>query len=581
MYKKLYICLLLLLFSTGFYAQDKVVELKILQTSDIHGNFFPYCFITNQPKSGGLSRVHSLVKQEREEYGDNLILLDNGDILQGQPSVYYYNYIDTVSTHLCSDMLNYIGFDAGNVGNHDIEAGHPVYDRWINNSNFPILGANIVNEATNEPHLLPYIIFEREGVKVAVLGMLTPAIPAWLPENLWSGLRFDDMEETARKWIPIIQEKEAPDVIVGLFHSGQNSIKLSDMYNENASVDVATNVPGFDIVMIGHDHVADFSKITNIAGDTVLIVNPANDGNLVGDITIKAILKDGEVTKKTIDGKLVDTNQYPISQEFMEQFSSQYDKVHDFVSKRIGHFTTDISTRPAYFGSSAFVDLIHSLQLGISGADISFAAPLSFDASIAKGDIYVSDMFNFYKYENMLYVMELSGQEIKDFLEESYYLWSNEMKSPKDHLLSFKDKDDKSKSQYYKLKNMSFNFDSAAGIIYTVDATKPKGEKIEIISMADNSPFDLNKTYKVALNSYRGNGGGELLTKGAGIPQEELKDRIIFSTDKDLRYYLMQYIEKQDTITPKAMNQWKFIPEGWTTNAAKRDYKKLFSESKK
>ena len=264
MYKKLYICLLLLLFSTGFYAQDKVVELKILQTSDIHGNFFPYCFITNQPKSGGLSRVHSLVKQEREEYGDNLILLDNGDILQGQPSVYYYNYIDTVSTHLCSDMLNYIGFDAGNVGNHDIEAGHPVYDRWINNSNFPILGANIVNEATNEPHLLPYIIFEREGVKVAVLGMLTPAIPAWLPENLWSGLRFDDMEETARKWIPIIQEKEAPDVIVGLFHSGQNSIKLSDMYNENASVDVATNVPGFDIVMIGHDHVADFSKITKI-----------------------------------------------------------------------------------------------------------------------------------------------------------------------------------------------------------------------------------------------------------------------------------------------------------------------------
>ena len=579
--KKIYIWCLLLLSSTCLFAQDKEVELKVLQTSDVHGNFFPYCFITKQPKSGGLSRVHSLVKEERDIHGDNLILLDNGDILQGQPSVYYYNYIDTVAQHLCSEMLNYIGYDAGNMGNHDIEVGHPVYDRWIEQCNFPLLGANIVNVTTNEPYLTPYKVFEKDGVKVAVLGMLTPAIPVWLPENLWCGLRFEDMEETARKWIPIIQEKESPDVIIGLFHAGQSAIKLSDKYNENASIDVATNVPGFDVVLIGHDHVAENKKIVNVNGDSVLIINPSSDANLVGDITIKATLKDGKVVDKSIDGKLIDTNQYPISEEFTEKFSPQFANVQEFVSKKIGTFTTDISTRPAYFGSSAFVDLIHSLQLDISGADISFAAPLSLDAYIDKGDIYVSDMFNFYKYENMLYVMELSGQEIKDFLEESYYLWTNQMKSPKDHLLSFKGDDDTTKNRSYKLRNMSFNFDSAAGIIYTVDVTKPKGEKINIISMADNTPFDLSKTYKVALNSYRGNGGGELLTKGAGIPQDQLKDRIVSSTDKDLRYYLMQYIEQQGTIAPKAMNQWKFIPEGWTTNAAKRDYKKLFGDSKK
>lgn len=125
-------------------------------------------------------------------------------------------------------------------------------------------------------------------------------------------------------------------------------------------------------------------------------------------------------------------------------------------------------------------------------------------------------------------------------------------------------------------RNFSYNFDSAAGIVYTVDVTKPVGEKVNIISMADGSPFDMGKRYKVALNSYRGNGGGELLTKGAGIPQDKLKERILYSTDKDLRFYLMQYIEQKGVIDPQALGQWKFIPEEWTVPASRRDYELLF-----
>ena len=177
----------------------------------------------------------------------------------------------------------------------------------------------------------------------------------------------------------------------------------------------------------------------------------------------------------------------------------------------------------------------------LTGADVSFAAPLSFDAKIDKGDITISDMFSLYKYENMLYTMNLTGAEIKGFLEESYAMWTNRMKSPDDHVLLLKERK-KGQENYVSFVNFSFNFDSAAGIIYTVDVTKPKGEKITILKMADGKPFDENKTYKVALNSYRGNGGGELLTKGAGIPQDELKSRIIHSTDKDLRYYMLSLI---------------------------------------
>lgn len=576
MKKFAFIFVVLFGFALSLTAQEREVKLKIVQTSDVHGNYYPYNFITQKDWAGSLARVHAFVQKKREIYKDNLILLDNGDILQGQPTAYYYNYIDTVSPHLCAEMMNYMGYDAGNMGNHDVETGRRVFDRWISECNFPVLGANIIDTATGETHLKPYKVMERDGVKIVVLGMITPAIPAWLSENLWKGLRFDDMEQTAKKWMKIIREKEKPDLVIGLFHAGQDAFLMSGKYNENASLSVAKNVPGFDMVLMGHDHARECKKIANVAGDSVLIIDPASNAAVVSNVDVTIKLKDGKVQSKEIKGVLSATKNYGVSEEFMQKFAPQYNTVEQFVSKKIGTFTEDISTRPAFFGPSAFVDFIHSLQLDISGADISLVAPLSFDAEIKKGDIHVSDMFNLYKYENMLYVMTLSGKEIKDILEDSYYMWTNQMKSPQDHLLWFKEKRREGAEDRASFQNFSFNFDSAAGIIYTVDVTKPKGAKITVVSMADGAPFDLNKVYKVALNSYRGNGGGELLTKGAGIPQEQLKDRIIFSTDKDLRFYLMNYIEKKGTMDPKALNQWKFVPEKWTVPAAKRDYEYLF-----
>ena len=557
-------------------AQEKVVKLKIVETSDVHGNYYPYNFITRHEWKGSLARIYSFVQKEREQYKENLILLDNGDILQGQPTAYYYNYIDTVSPHLCSEMMNFMKYDAGNMGNHDVETGRAVFDRWIATCDFPVLGANIIDMSTGKPHLASYKVLERDGVKIVVLGMITPAIPAWLSENLWKGLRFDDMEETARKWMKIIREKENPDLVIGLFHAGQEAFKMSGKYNENASLNVAKNVPGFDIVLMGHDHARECKKVMNVAGDSVLIIDPASNGIVLSNVDVTLKLKDGKVQSKDIKGELTETEAYGISEDFMKRFAPQYETVQKFVSKKIGTFTESISTHPAFFGPSAFIDLIHTLQLDITGADISFAAPLSFDAEIKKGDVFVSDMFNLYKYENMLYVMTLSGKEIKDFLEMSYYMWTNRMKSPEDHLLWFKKKPRKGAEDRASFQNFSFNFDSASGIIYTVDVTKPQGEKITITSMADGSPFRMDKIYKVALNSYRGNGGGELLTKGSGIPQEDLKGRIIFSTDKDLRFYLMNYIEKKGTMNPKALNQWKFVPEKWTVPAAQRDSEYLF-----
>lgn len=573
---KLLICLMTLLglgsLSAVHASQDGEVTLKLIETSDVHGCYFPYDFIRNKPMKGSLARVSSYVKEQREKY-ENVILMDNGDILQGQPVAYYYNYMDTISEHVCAAMLNYMKYDVGTMGNHDVETGHAVYDRWVRQCNFPVLGANIVDNKTGKPYLPPYQVIEKEGVKIAILGMITPAIPSWLPEQLWSGLHFEDMEDCARKWVKIIREKENPDVLVGLFHAGPEGNKLDNVV-ENGSGNVAKSVPGFDVVFMGHDHTRRYEKVVNVEGDSVLLIDPANMSKVVSEVTFTIKKQDGKVVSKQVEGKLVNMDGYAPDADFLNIFSGAYETTMDFVSRNIGRIEHTISSKEAFFGPSAFVDLIHQLQLDITGADISFCAPLSAYAEIKKGDICVSDMFNLYKYENLLYTMKLTGKEIKDFLEMSYALWTNQMQSPDDHLMLLNEED----NGFGRFKNPSFNFDSAAGIIYTVDVTKPQGEKIRIERMANGEPFDLNKTYRVAVNSYRGNGGGDLLTKGSGIPKAELAKRIVYSTDKDLRYYLMKRIEEVKVLDPKPLNQWKFIPEEWTVPASKRDYDILFGE---
>ena len=214
---------------------EREVTIKIVQTSDIHGNYFPFDYIKGEDTSGSFARIYSYVEQQRKEHGDNLLLFENGDLLQGQPSAYYYNFIDTTSVHLAAEMMNYMKFDAANMGNHDVEAGRDVFERWANDCDFPVLGANIIDTTTGKPFFTPYVVFKRDGIKVAVLGMIPPAVPVWLAENLWKGLRFEDMEETARHWMPIIREKENPDAVIGIFHAGQNAQFLGEKYRENAS----------------------------------------------------------------------------------------------------------------------------------------------------------------------------------------------------------------------------------------------------------------------------------------------------------------------------------------------------------
>jgi 2',3'-cyclic-nucleotide 2'-phosphodiesterase/3'-nucleotidase len=284
-----------------------------------------------------------------------------------------------------------------------------------------------------------------------------------------------------------------------------------------------------------------------------------------------------------IKGQIIDVADFKPDAEFIAKFTPQYKIIDEYVNRVIGSSSATISSRDAYFGPSAFVDMVHSIQLEITGADISFAAPLSFDVQINKGPITVGDMFKLYRFENMLYTMSLSGNEIKKYLEYSYSGWLNTMKGPADLLLKLRlGKDGKPLFTNNKawFKNQSYNFDSAAGINYIVDVSKPEGERVEINGFTDGRPFDKNKMYKVAVNSYRGNGGGGHFTEGAGIAKDELRKRLISSTDRDLRYYILKSIESKKTINPIPLNNWKIIPEKWVKMATSSEYAMLFGINK-
>ncbi len=579
-----YLIVLVLLFSSLLSAQT--VKLKIIQSTDEHGAIFPYDFTDRRDISNSLAQVYSYIKEERAKPDQEVMLLSGGDIIQGTPAVYYYNFEKTNVSHLYADMMNFMKYDAGAVGNHDVETGHSVYDRFNKQIKFPWLAANAINSKTGKPYFKPYAVFNKKGIKIAVLGLITPHIPSWLPEKIWKGIEWEDMIKSAERWLQIINQKEKPDLVIGLFHSGVDyaygNQKADEDKNENASKLIAQRVPGFDIVFVGHDHKGWNYKEKNSLGEDVQILGATSSARDVSVANCTLIFdKENKTWKKEITGEIVESKNYKPDPEFMKKFSKQFEEVKKYVSRPIGSLTETLYAREAIFGPAPFADFVNNIQLELTGAQISFTAPLSMNAKIDKGEVFTGTMFKLYRYENLLYTMQLSGKEVRDYLEFSYKLWYNEMKNCDDHLLNF-DKGDGDKIIYDKrnntplLKNQYYNFDCAAGINYTVDLAKPVGERVTILSMADGSKFDPGKKYKVAVNSYRGNGGGGHLVSGAGIPKEELSKKVITSTEKDLRFYIMKWIEKSKTVTPKTLGNWKVIPEDWWTKGKEKDYKIMF-----
>lgn len=555
-------------------------DLVLLYTTDVHGACLHYDIRHDRPARTSLANVFTYVKEQRSAYPDAVMLFDTGDYLQGQPSMYYYNYIDTLSPHIVPCIDNYIGYDAIGLGNHDIETGEAVYhDLLPKQFEMPVICANAIDERTGKPMFQPYTIVERQGIRIAVLGMITPNIAAWLPKQLWPNLEFQDMVECAQQWIPTIQKKEQPDLLVGLFHCGSDyTISGNDMdtyKNENGGIPAATKVPGFDIILCGHDHQVNLLSIVNVAGDTVQVLDAQTQAAKVGraDIHLELDAATGRY-KKQITTSLIDMTEVEPDAEFCRKFQYAVDTVNTYVRKPLGELKTTLYGEPSLYGPSEFMDFIHEVQLWSTGADISFASVLSPHDSVSAGELTMRHLFTLYKYENLLFKIRMTGAEVKKYLEFGFDRQFNVMKSANDHLLLFQHDDEgKILTNDFgpRLATPTFNYTSAAGIRYTLDVSKPLGERLTIHCMSDGTPFDPEKEYTVAINSYQASGGGDFIPQGLGWSKQELDTHLISAVPKDVRLYVADYIQAKGTIEPHLRGDWQIIPTDWWKRGMETD----------
>ncbi len=555
--------------------KDGEYTFRILTTNDVHGSYFDREYVSDQTDNA-LTNISWYVDSIRVADGaENVILIDDGDCLQGDNAAYYYNYVDTTSKHLFARMVEYIGYDAVVIGNHDIETGHKVYDRLVETMEVPFLAANAIRTDNGEPYFQEYVTLKRHGFNITIIGLTNPNIKSWLSPLLWSGMTFESAIPFAQEAVDRIRAKEKSDVVILAIHAGTGEGDGSQL--ESQGLDLFQSLEGVDFVIAAHDH-----RPVVMDNKKTAFINAGSHCRNLGFGTLKITVDDGHIVSKEVSAELIPVNKNNVDKEMQELFAPEYEAVKAFTLQEVGELKTDLRTRDAYRGMSDYLNLLHTLSLGCTPAQISFAAPLTFNGFVEAGTILYNDLFTIYPFENQLFVVKMTGKEIKDYLEYSYDAWINTIKSSNETLLKIVDQaDPRTGQERWSFVGRSYNFDSAGGLIYDVDVTKPAGERVIIKSLADGGAFDLNAEYNVAMTSYRASGGGEIMRHGAGIDTDRIDDRVV-EYYPEIRDILYEYLVENGDIDPvkigdpAKIGHWEFVPKNLADKALDRDMKRLF-----
>ncbi len=539
---------------------DGVHTLHVLSTNDTHGAWFDSTYVDGNVRNN-IFAVYHYVDSIRNRYGEeNVLLIDGGDCLQGDNAPYYYNYVSADEPHLFPRIAEYMGYDAVCVGNHDIETGHDVYDRLdreLRRGGVAFLGANAVDVATGKPYFAEYKVFRKAGLKVLVIGFTNPNIPAWLDEELWHGLEFESLLPYAQKVVDRASKREKPDLVIVAAHSGTGDGDGGQL--ENQGLDLFRSLRGVDYLICAHDH-SPYTAET----DSIIMSNAGSKSAYLGHAEFNLDVEDGKVLSKESSVSLLRVDRNLADSRMRDCFYPDYLRVRAFTLQEVGYLDCDLYTRDAYGGMSDYMNLLHTVQLSIPEAGLSFAAPLTYNGTIRSGVLCYNDMFTIYPYENQLFVLALKGSEIKSVLEYSYDSW---IQTGKEHILKIKNADDARTGQTrWSFTGRTYNFDSCAGINYTVDVTKDYGERVDILSLSDGSAFEPDAMYNVAMTSYRASGGGGHITYGAGLSDEEVTARIV-AKYPEIREMIYRFFKAESPVSADkfsdrtVLGSWSFVPE--------------------
>ncbi len=521
------------------FAPDRV-QITILGTTDLHGNINPIDYYTNKPDNRGIAKIATLIKRVRKEQ-PNVLLVDSGDTIQGSPLESFHGRKNNQPPDPMMLIMSSLNYDAMAVGNHEYNFGLKVLEKARSEAKFPWLSANTYDKAKQQPHYKPFIVKEVAGVKIGILGLTTPGVPNWDNPPNYAGLEFHEPVAEARKWVPIMREQEKADVVVVAMHMGlSEDLRTGDVSpgqvpHENEAISIAKEVPGVDVIFMGHTH----RDVPSLYINGVLLTQANHWGRHLAraDLYLQRSGSGWRMYAKSARTIPSDDRVEPDPE--VVKLAEPYDQeTQGWLSRVIGESPEELTAREARFRDTAILDLIQKVQLEAGKADVSMVASFNSEARIAKGPVSVRDIAGLYVYENTLAVLEVTGQQLKDALEHSakYFKDSEPGKTPRDLINE---------------KIPAYNFDIAEGVTYDLDISKPVGQRIQNLRFR-GQPLALTRKLRLATNNYRVNGGGGYdMYKNAPV---------VYRSSEEIRELIIDWVERNKAVPAKPNNNWRIIP---------------------
>ncbi len=516
------------------------VQITILGTTDLHGNINPIDYYTDKPDNRGLAKVATLIKRVRKEQ-PNTLLIDSGDTIQGSPLESFHSRKNNVRTDPMMLVMNSLNYDAMAVGNHEYNFGLKVLEKARGEAKFPWLSGNTYDKGTQRTHYKPYIVKDVAGVKIGILGLTTPGIPYWDNPPNYAGLEFHEPVAEARKWVTTLRTQEKVDVVVIAMHMGlgedlrTGEVSPGQIPHENEAISIAKEVPGVDVIFMGHTH----RDVPSLYINGVLLTQANHWGRHLAraDLYLQKEPSGWRVYAKSARTMPSDDRVEPDPE--VVKLAEPYDRqTQEWLGRVVAESPEELTAEDARFRDTAILDLIQKVQLEAGKADVSMVASFNQNARIDKGPATVRDIAELYVYENTLVVLEVTGQQLKDALEHSakYYTDYQPGKTPRELIND---------------KIPAYNFDIAEGVTYQIDISKPIGSRIQNLRFK-GQPLSMTRKLRLATNNYRVNGGGGY-TMYKNAP-------VVYRSSEEIRELMVDWLERHKTIPTKPNNNWSIIP---------------------
>ncbi|KMY53450.1 2', 3'-cyclic nucleotide 2'-phosphodiesterase [Bacillus sp. FJAT-27231] len=522
----------------------KKIKLNILETSDVHGAIFPIHYGTNKTADHGLARLSTAIKQVRKE-NDHVLLVDNGDFLQGTPLASFYYRSLRHGVHPMIKAMNYLQYDAAVLGNHEFNYGMEILSKAEQDAHFPFLSANILHKESKSPYFgRPYFIKNfASGIKAAVLGITTSYIPNWEKPEYICGLSFTDVVAAAQRWVHYIREVEKPDIMIVSYHGGfeidlSNGERIETKEKgENQAYRICREVEGIDVLLTGHQH-----RITAEFINGVAVVQPGFSGAAMGQVTAEFTLSEESVKLSDLSVGIIEAKHFIADKEILELVKEEEQQTQKWLDEVIGTIEGNMEINDPFqvrLTEHPLIELINRVQMEASQTDISCTALFHNGSRGLPTEVTMRDIVSNYIYPNSLAVIEITGEEMKKALERSASYFT---------LLPNGRPGVSPKFSYPKPQH--YNYDMWEGIGYTINLQKAPGSRIEQLTY-HGEPVEANGLYQVVLNNYRAGGGGDyLMFKGK---------KVIKEIQTDMSELLADYIKKQGTVKAEVNHNWKVL----------------------